>query len=133
MLDSVKDLPKDLSILDIGCGNGIDLERYRSLGFENLYGIDPSTKLFEEIKSNTENKIELKEGTFENIPYEDNKFDILTSRLALHYTKDVTKAFKEMARTLKSVGKLIIVVSHPFADALEKKDEEGNVICYLFN
>ncbi len=130
--EKIEKLPRTYSILDIGFGNGIDLKSYKEMGFNNLYGIDPSTKLFEEVRELTQNSVELKEGTFEKIPYDDKSFDVVVSRCALHYTKDVSVAIKEVSRVLKDGGKFIATVSHPLADALEVKDKDGNVMVSLF-
>src|SRR6266849_2238251 len=38
----LRDRRSDARLLDVGCGGGDDLARYRALGFKNLFGIDPS-------------------------------------------------------------------------------------------
>ena len=133
LLDEINKFPRAFSILDVGFGNGIDLSNYQKAGFKYLYGIDPSTKLFQEVKNLTQNGVELKEGSFEKIPYDAKTFDIVVSRCALHYVKDISKAVTEVSRVLKDGGVFIATVSHPLADEQEDKDENGNVIVSLFN
>lgn len=124
--------PKKSSILDLGCGTGLDLQFYRSMGFTKLYGIDPSQKSLNEARKILPKNIELKSGTFEKIPYKKGFFDIVSSRHALHYSKDISLSLAEVSRVLKKGGKFIAVISHPFADALEKRDKKGNVSISLF-
>lgn len=38
-------LPKDICIGDIGCGTGLQAEILVKLGYNNLYGYDPSEEL----------------------------------------------------------------------------------------
>lgn len=130
--EEMQRIPKDSVVLDVGCGSGIDLKSYKELGFKNLFGIDPSQKLLDEAKDLLGDDLPLSLGSFENIPYGDESFDVLVSRHALHYSKDLEKSLIESARVLKKEGKFIVVMSDPQADALEKTDEEGNITITLF-
>lgn len=130
--EKISALPRTSRILDVGCGSGIDLSAYSKMGFTNICGIDPSSKFIEEAKKVLEESADLKEGTFECIPYEDGSFDVVTSRFALHYSKDIEKSLKEVGRVLKSGEKFITIVSNPTADAKEQKDANGNITITLF-
>ena len=121
------------SLLDIGCGNGMDLKVYAGMGFTHLYGVDPSENFLQEARELLNGKIKLSEGVFEQLPFENEMFDVVVSRHALHYSHNLTRAAIEVARVLKSGGAFIVVISHPFADALLPRDEEGNVTATLFN
>lgn len=59
-------------------------------------------------KSNIQN-IDFTEGLAEALPFEDNSFDIVISRLAFHHFTDPEIVFKEMKRVLRNNGKLIII------------------------
>ncbi|MCB9812484.1 class I SAM-dependent methyltransferase [Candidatus Nomurabacteria bacterium] len=131
--EQISALSRTSRLLDVGCGGGIDLSAYSKMGFTNLAGIDSSRKFVDEAKETLKDTAELKEGTFECIPYEDGSFDVVTSRFALHYSKDIKKSLKEVARVLKSGGKFIAIVSNPVADAEEQKDTDGNITITLFN
>lgn len=130
--EQISSLPRTSRILDVGCGSGIDLSVYAKMGFANICGIDPSSKFIDEAKETLKGIAELREGTFECIPYEDGSFDVVTSRFALHYSKDIEKSLKEVARVLNSGGKFIGIVSNPVADAEEQKDANGNITITLF-
>ena len=47
-------------------------------------------------------------GDSMELPFLDNSFDIVFSRLAFHHFPDIEQPFKEMKRVLKPGGKLII-------------------------
>ncbi len=119
-------------LLDVGCGSGLDLAAYKKMGLRHLYGVDPSSKLLEEARQSTEGEAALSKGSFEQLPFEDNNFDVLTSRFSLHYSANLPLAIKESARVLKPGGKFMVIVSHPFADNLETKDAGGNITITLF-
>ena len=48
-------------------------------------------------------------GYAEELPFLDESFDIVISRLAFHHFAGVEEPFKEMARVLKSGGKLVMI------------------------
>lgn len=132
MYEQISTLPRTSRILDVGCGSGIDLSVYAKMGFASLSGIDPSSKFIEEAKKALGDSADLKEGTFECIPYEDSSFDVVTSRFALHYSKDIQTSLNEVARVLKSGGRFVAVISNPTADAEEQRDASGNITITLF-
>lgn len=50
-IDYFKELDVEMSILDVGCGDGFWLEVLRDLGFGNIYGVDLSMPLLLRAKS----------------------------------------------------------------------------------
>jgi len=76
-------------LLDIGCGPGfIDFDC-------DITGIDPSEKLLEKAKFKTVL------GFAEDLPFDDDSFDIVISITALQNFRDVNKALDEAARVGK--------------------------------
>lgn len=59
-------------------------------------------------------------GLAEKLPFEDENFDIVMSRLAFHHFEDVDIVFKEMNRVLKKGGKLVILDMEAREEALRK-------------
>lgn len=126
-------LNRSCRLLDVGCGNGMDLQAYSAMGFVQLYGIDPSGVFLQEAEHALGTSASLSSGTFEQLPFADASMDVITSRHALHYVVDISRAVLECARVLVPGGVLIVVMSHPFADGLLPQDESGNVTPTLFN
>lgn len=58
--------------------------------------------------SNLNNMIFLK-GYAQELPFLDNSFDIVFSRLAFHHFTDINIVFSEMVRVLKPGGKLVMI------------------------
>jgi ubiquinone/menaquinone biosynthesis C-methylase UbiE len=111
--------PDNLTILDIGCGDGHDLKKImKSTTF--VYGIDPSEKFIEQAQN------EIPKGDFdigygENLPYKDNYFDLIISKYAIQTSTKAKECMLEAARVLKPGGTLHILIKHPFQQFLEKK------------
>lgn len=126
-------LDRSSHLLDVGCGNGLDLKAYKEMGFSNLYGVDPSDNFINDAKKTLKDEVTLSKGTFEQLPFTDNSFDIIVSRFAMHYSKDLISSIKEVSRVLKVRGKFIVVISHPSFDTLQPKDTDGNITITLFN
>lgn len=89
-------ISKDDKLLDVGCGTGI------SSDFEcDVTGIDPSKELLNHAN------IKAIKGIAEDLPFEDNSFDIIVSLTAIHNFSDIEKGLKEMKR----VGKNLFIFS----------------------
>lgn len=107
------------AVLDAGCGAGEDTAEYEKLPNVHVYGVDPSASMIEKAKTNLKNPENLSVAGYERLPFADQTLDAIVARFSLHYMADIDAAYKEMVRVLKSGGKLIQVVDHPLADAVE--------------
>ena len=96
---------KNKKIIDVGCGYGTSLKYFHSLGYKNIYGIDPDNDLAKTIPKEI---AEIKNGVAQKIPYPDESFDVVFVNGALHHMpirKETYKeAIKEMDRVLKPGG-----------------------------
>ena len=63
-------------------------------------------------------------GYAEELPFLDNSFDIVFSRLAFHHFTDVTAVFSEMVRVLKPGGKLVMIDMEAATEPLRKTEDE---------
>ena len=111
--DSLLPAAADLQILDVGCGTGTLLAELGKSGFRNLHGID----LAEGILKDAEKKLvglniysELCTGDAEDhIPYEENKFDVVTMTGTFHHFYRPFDALGEILRILKPDGRFILI------------------------
>ncbi len=92
-------LENDASILEIGCAKGFLLHEFKMLlPNANVAGIDIS----EYAISNTTDLMKpfLKIGSADNLPWENNSFDLVVSINAIHYLSAIQciQAFKEIER-----------------------------------
>ena len=68
-------------------------------------------------KRSLDNMVFIK-GLAEDLPFLDNSFDIVISRLAFHHFPDPETSFREMARVLKPSGKLVLIDMEATDEAL---------------
>ena len=79
----------ELSVCDVGCGGGADLERWRSLGVaeERLFGTELVAERAEVARGTVPRASIARVGDFE-IPFPDRSFDLVTASLVLSSIRD---------------------------------------------
>lgn len=106
------DIQKEDIILDIGCGSGVNVERFLEKS-ERVCGIDYSQLAVEKsVKLNQEaideGRCEIIQASVSNLPFEDNSFDILTAFETVYFWPDIVNDLKETRRVLKDDGIILI-------------------------
>jgi len=74
-------------ILDIGCGTGNHVLLFYRLGFD-VTGLDASPYMLDVARSRLGDKASLKIGRAEDLPFEDNEFDLATLIFTLEFLDD---------------------------------------------
>jgi ubiquinone/menaquinone biosynthesis C-methylase UbiE len=108
-------------VLDVGCGPGILLSRMASTDLE-LSGVDCCPEMIAEAKIRTARTgVKLVLGRAEELPFEDQTFDVVLALGVLEYLPDVIKGLGEIARVAKP--KAVIVASMLNADSVYRSWE----------
>ncbi len=99
-------------LLEVGCGIGTDLVRFAKGGAE-VVGVDLSETALELAENNARHanvtmRLELANG--ENMPFEDDTFDLVYGHGVLQYTAEPEKMVAECRRVLHSDGVAIFMV-----------------------
>ena len=86
-------------LLDVGCGTGISTKFW---GYTNIdkVGIDPAEKLIE-IAQTKDLKSQYFIESAENLPFEDNLFDFVTSITAIQNFTNIIEGLQEIKRVAK--------------------------------
>lgn len=94
-------------VLDIGIGTGLLTQRMPE-GL-SLFGIDISPRMMDKVREKGL-RVELRAGSFLDIPYPDAYFDGIVSTFAFHHLvpEEKEEAYLEMNRVLKPGGFIII-------------------------
>ncbi len=107
-------------VLDIACGTGepaISLAAVLA-GKGEVVGVDISLaplKIAEERASQRGlSNVTFKKADAHALPFPDNSFDCITSRLGIMFFSDLPRALSEMCRVLKPEGRAILLVWGPF-------------------
>ncbi len=114
----LKDIGFSDTLVDIGCGNGRDVNFFSNSGFDVL-GIDNSEECIENCRRRfPELRFEIQDA--ENLRFEDSSIGAFFMINVIHYT-DKEKAMEEVFRTLKQNGYFFIHFN------MEIIDKSGNV------
>ena len=87
-------------VLDIGCGTGRHLLMFLEMGLD-VTGLDASPHMLDITREKLGHRAELHQGLAEDLPFEDNSFDIATLITTLEFVDDVQKALQEACRVAK--------------------------------
>jgi SAM-dependent methyltransferase len=101
-----------MDVLDVGCGQGIDVYRYAEAG-ARVTGIDLTPRHVELATAHLAAMgagATLLVGDAETLPFDDESFDRVSTNGVLHHTPDFDTAVREIRRVLRPGGEARIVV-----------------------
>ena len=114
----------DEMVLDVGCGRGLlligaakRLKTGKAIGVdmwrsEDLSGNRPEATWANARAEGVADRIEVKDGDAQHLPFADHSFDIVVSRLVVHNIRNQAgreNAIREIARVLKPGGRVAIL------------------------
>ena len=131
-------------VLDVACGTGIVARRAASRVSESgsVVGLDINERMLAvaaEITADLHYSIEWRQGEATELPFSDERFDVVCCQQALQFFDDPGAPVREMRRVLKPGGRAVLSVWRPLdyqpaymvlADALEEyiSDEAGTMM-----
>ncbi|WPC39594.1 class I SAM-dependent methyltransferase [Clostridium sp. JS66] len=128
-LEKININPQDI-ILDIGCGGGRTVNRLASIAKEGeVFGIDYSMDCVKWSKDYNEElikdgRVEIIHASVEKIPFEDNKFDVISAVETIYFWPDLLQNLKEVKRVLKPSGKLVIICEMYSSEKFKERNDE---------
>jgi arsenite methyltransferase len=120
------------SVLDLGSGAGNDCFVSRAIVGEQgkVTGIDFTDAMLEKARANNAKlgfeNVQFIKGDIEDMPFEDNQFDVIVSNCVLNLVPNKAKAFSEMIRVLKPSGHFCVsdvVLKGELPEKLQKDAE----------
>ena len=106
------DSASDLDVLDVGCGQGIDLIRYAIAG-ARATGVDLTPRHVELARAHVAAlglEAAVEEGDAEALHFPDAQFDRVSSNGVLHHTPNFDAALREIHRVLRPGGETRVIV-----------------------
>jgi arsenite methyltransferase len=100
-------------VLDAGCGCGLDtfIAAFMAGLSGKAIGIDLTLEMLSiprtAAKSFENGNVEFREGSLEQLPFDDSSFDLVMSNGVLNLVPDKRSAFAELARVLRSGGAMV--------------------------
>lgn len=127
---AMKNLLPDLTnktVLDLGCGFGINCMDFINSGAKSVTGVDISKNMLNTaIKNNSNPQIKYINLPLEDIDKLNEKYDLIYSSLCFHYIKDFDKLVSDISSLLNAGGTLLFSQEHPVVTA--SKENAGNYI-----
>ena len=128
------ELSKHNSMLDVGCGQGHWTRILAPLLAANaeITAVDSDERWFstndelERIFAQSNNPFVLKKGNAQKLPFEDDKFDLVTCQTVLIHVPKPQQALEEMKRVLKPGGTLLCVEPNNIIQSLTKTSLSKN-------
>jgi ubiquinone/menaquinone biosynthesis C-methylase UbiE len=110
---SILDVGSDDNILDIGCGGGVNIEKFLKLTSGNVNGLDYSEVSVEaSIKQNhiaVENgRCNVIQADVSDMPISDEKYDLVSAFETIYFWPEIGETFKEVSRIIKPDGQFMI-------------------------
>jgi SAM-dependent methyltransferase len=108
---TIGELPAGSAVLDVPCGGGVALRGLRPSQSLRYVAADLSTDMLDRARARAatlgRDDIEFVEADIEQMPFEDNEFDLCVSFNGLHCLPDPATAVREIARCVKPGGRLV--------------------------
>lgn len=128
----IRELVGDVSgaaVLDMGCGDGAFGQTLLETGCQSYTGIEASSRMAALARETLAGFPAAKviHARIEDWDFPAGRFDLVVSRLALHYVEDVAPVFERVWRTLVDGGRFIFSVEHPVMTCCNRaRGEDGN-------
>ncbi|CAM2061758.1 Methylase involved in ubiquinone/menaquinone biosynthesis [Desulfovibrionales bacterium] len=87
-------------LLEIGCGLGMFLELFWKCGFD-VTGLDTSVAMLEATRSRLSNRVELRLGCAERLPFQDNEYDFVALITVLEFVNNPDVILSEAVRVAR--------------------------------
>jgi len=118
------------TMLDVGCGGGFTIRRLLNRSKDaQVYGIDISEESVAKAKKvNAEvldKQVFVTQGSAEKLPYENEKFDLVTAVETVYFWPNLPNCLQEVRRVLKPGGKFAILVEVVDSDSKWTNVVEG--------
>lgn len=108
------EVPKDVAILDVGCGIRNTLYSLYTKGYTKLHGFDTEKELVKVVKK-TRSQSHLFIGNAKDIPLKSDYFDYCKCYDLLEHVKKPRPVLKEINRILKPNGILYITIANGYS------------------
>jgi len=116
-------------VLDLGSGSGMDsfLAALKVGKTGTVTGLDMTDEQLQKAEGLRDRygfgNVSFHKGYIEDLPFEDNSFDVVISNGVINLCPDKSKVFKEVGRVLKPGGQIAI------ADIVSEKSLPDSVVC----
>ena len=112
LLDAILERYPEALLLDVGSGGG-HVSYLAAKHVREVTACDMSEDMLHAVQKAASERglgnIVTQQGTVENLPFEDNSFDVVASRYSAHHWRDVGLGMRQINRVLKPGGLLLMM------------------------
>lgn len=105
-----------LDVFDLGCGDGTFGTQCVAAGCGSFTGVDSAQGMIDRAKASLPGAA-FSVAAMETLTIEPGAYDVITSRMALHYVADLAPLLAQIRRGLRPNGHLVFSVVHPVLTA----------------
>ena len=117
---------KDYRVLDLGCGDAAIASELINNGAQSYLGLDGSQNMVAVASQYLMDvPAQIIHADIESWEYPPGTFNLVISRLALHYLRDLDLIFQKAFSTLTGCGRFIFSVEHPVITSSDKAWQHG--------
>ena len=101
-------------VLEVGCGSGIAVQLFAEAG-SNVTAVDLTPWAVETTGARMAAfglDADVREADAEQLPFDDESFDLVFSWGVIHHTTDMDRALAELVRVLRPGGQLVLMLYH---------------------
>lgn len=107
------DVNGDERILDIGCGGGVNIEKFLKLTSNNVDGLDYSevsvaSSIERNIDAVDNGRCTVIQADVQDMPIDDESYDLATAFETIYFWPEIQETFKEVSRVIKPDGRFMI-------------------------
>lgn len=104
-------ITSESSVLDLGCGDGLNVSILLDMGIKRVVGVDISKFLLSKARKNNPS-VKFSVGKAGSIPFKAKRFDVVLVDSVLHHLMKYTKPVKEIRRVLVDGGVFCFIEPH---------------------
>jgi ubiquinone/menaquinone biosynthesis C-methylase UbiE len=104
---------KNDRVLDIGCGGGVNIEKFLKLTSNDVDGLDYSeVSVSESMKRNrkavNEGRCEVIQADVSDMPIDDESYDLVSAFETIYFWPEIQESFREVSRVISPDGQFLI-------------------------
>ncbi len=130
-----KKLPRNPTVLEVGCGNGFFLQMLQNKGIRDVRGVEPGKQMVDQAAGRLRRRI--KNDIFKKNQFAKNSFDVVCCFHTLDHMTDPNLFVQEALRILRPGGFALVVVHDTAGWSVKLFGERSPIFdiehIYLFN
>ena len=104
---------KNDSVLDVGCGGGVNIEKFLKLTKGNVDGLDYSevsveASLAQNRKAVDDGRCRIIQADVRQMPIGDEEYDLVSAFETIYFWPEIQESFREVSRVIKPNGQFLI-------------------------